>query len=226
MSTRGSIINTSALYGNLTSSVRTISNASVQFFGRDSICGYHGILSVFETGIREHHPLYSVGDAERGKINARKVIRESMHKAEGDEEALVIESYEAFIKIKEEPDPGNFPLIFSLVFMILIPIFSFEDAFSGDGTLCFGSMIFGFALLIVGAILSSAQTGRYKKATRDLANTAGIPEKIAYPFFSFQATDKRINSLVLQKYPFLSESKENSSQTKPRRIVLSQREEE
>ena len=149
-----------------------------------------------------------------------------MHKVEGDEEALVIESYEAFIKIKEEPDPGTFPLIFSLVFMILIPIFSFEDAFSGDGTLCFGSMIFGFALLIVGAILSSAQTSRYKKATRDLANTAGIPKKIAYPFFSFQATDKRINSLVLQKYPFLSESKENSSQTKPRKIVLSQREEE
>jgi hypothetical protein len=149
-----------------------------------------------------------------------------MHKVEGDEEALVIESYEAFIKIKEEPDPGTFPLIFSLVFMILIPIFSFEDAVSGDGTLCFGSMIFGFALLIVGAILSSAQTSRYKKATRDLANTAGIPKKIAYPFFSFQATDKRINSLVLQKYPFLSESKENSSQTKSRRIVLSQREEE
>ena len=149
-----------------------------------------------------------------------------MHKVEGDEEALVIESYEAFIKIKEEPDPGTFPLIFSLVFMILIPIFSFEDAFSGDGTLCFGSMIFGFALLIVGVILSSAQTSRYKKATRDLANTAGIPKKIAYPFFSFQATDKRINSLVLQKYPFLSESKENSSQTKPRKIVLSQREEE
>ena len=149
-----------------------------------------------------------------------------MHKVEGDEEALVIESYEAFIKIKEEPDPGTFPLIFSLVFMILITIFSFEDAFSGDGTLCFGSMIFGFALLIVGAILSSAQTSRYKKATRDLANTAGIPKKIAYPFFSFQATDKRINSLVLQKYPFLSESKENSSQTKPRKIVLSQREEE
>jgi hypothetical protein len=149
-----------------------------------------------------------------------------MHKVEGDEEALVIESYEAFIKIKEEPDPGTFPLIFSLVFMILIPIFSFEDAVSGDGTLCFGSMIFGFALLIVGAILSSAQTSRYKKATRDLANTAGIPKKIAYPFFSFQATDKRINSLVLQKYPFLSESKENSSQTKPRKIVLSQREEE
>ena len=155
-----------------------------------------------------------------------------MHKVEGDEEALVIERYEAFIKIKEEPDPGTYPLIFSLVFMILIPILKilnwilFENAFSGDGTFCFGSMIFGFVLLIVGAILSSAQTSRYKKATRDLANTAGIPKKIAYPFFSFQATDKRINSLVLQKYPFLSESKENSSQTKSRRIVLSQREEE
>ena len=149
-----------------------------------------------------------------------------MDQVEHDEEALVIERYEAFIKIKEEPDPGTLPRIFGLVFMILIPIFSFQDAFSGDATMCWGSMIFGFAILLVGALLSSAQSRRYKKAMRDVVNTAGIPKKMAYPLFSFQATDKRINSLVLQKYPFLSESKENSSQTKPRKIVLSQREEE
>ena len=149
-----------------------------------------------------------------------------MDRIDGDEEARVIESYETFIKIKEEPDPGTLPLIFGLVFMILIQIFSFQDAFSGDATVCWGSMIFGFAILLVGALLSSAQSRRYKKAMRDLVNTAGIPKKMAYPLFSFQATDKRINSLVLQKYPFLSESKESSTKTRPRRIVLSQGEKE
>ena len=149
-----------------------------------------------------------------------------MDRIDGDEEARLIESYETFIKIKEEPDPGTLPLIFGLVFMILIPIFSFQDAFSGDATMCWGSMIFGFAILLVGALLSSAQSRRYKKAMRDLVNTAGIPKKMAYPFFSFQAADQRIHSLVLQKYPFLSESKETSTKTRPRRIVLSQREKE
>jgi len=149
-----------------------------------------------------------------------------MDRIDGDEEARVIESYETFIKIKEEPDPGTLPLIFGLVFMILIPIFSFQDAFSGDATMCWGSMIFGFAILLVGALLSSAQSRRYKKAMRDLVNTAGIPKKMAYPFFSFQAADQRIHSLVLQKYPFLSESKETSTKTRPRRIVLSQGEKE
>jgi hypothetical protein len=155
-----------------------------------------------------------------------KTVGENMDRIDGDEEARVIESYETFIKIKEEPDPGTLPLIFGLVFMILIPIFSFQDAFSGDATMCWGSMIFGFAILLVGALLSSAQSRRYKKAMRDLVNTAGIPKKIAYPFFSIQAADKRINSLVVQKYPFLSESKESSTKTRPRRLVLSQREKE
>ena len=149
-----------------------------------------------------------------------------MDRIDGDEEARLIESYETFIKIKEEPDPGTLPLIFGLVFMILIPIFSFQDAFSGDATMCWGSMIFGFAILLVGALLSSAQSRRYKKAMRDLVNTAGIPKKMAYPFFSFQAADQRIHSLVLQKYPFLSESKETSTKTRPRRIVISQGEKE
>ena len=145
-----------------------------------------------------------------------------------NEEALVVESYKTFIKIKEEPDPGTFPLIFSLVFIFIIPIFSFdfEGIFYGDYSSCFGSVLIGFALLGLAAILSQAQSSRYKKATQNLANAAGIPKKIAYPFFSLQAADKRINSLVLQKYPFLSESKENSNKSKPRKIVVSQREEE
>ena len=150
----------------------------------------------------------------------------SMDEVEDNEEALVIESYEAFIKIKEEPDPGTWPAIFSLVFILLIPIFSFEDALFGDSSLCFGSILIGFILLGLATILSSAQWSRYRKATQNLANVAGIPKKIAYPVFSLQAADKRINSLVLQKYPFLSESKENSTKTKPQKIVFSQSEEE
>ena len=143
------------------------------------------------------------------------------------QEALVVESYEAFIKIKEEPDPGTFPLIFSLVFLILIPIFSIQDAIMNNGsTSCFGSILIGLALLGVGAIQSSAQWSRYNKATKDLAHVAGIPKKIAYPVFSLQAADKRINSLVLQKYPFLSEPEEKSAKTKPPSIVLKQPEEE
>ena len=151
-----------------------------------------------------------------------------MDEVEDNEEALVVESYKAFIKIKEEPDPGTWPAIFSLVFIIIIPIFSFnfEDVFYGDSSMCFGSVLTGFALFGLAAILSQAQWSRYRKATRNLVNAAGIPEKIAYPFFSLQAADKRINSLVLQKYPFLSESIENSNKSKPRKIVLSQREEE
>jgi len=150
----------------------------------------------------------------------------SMDEVEDNEEALVVESYKAFIKIKEEPDPGTLPAILSLVFIILIPIFSFEDVFYGDGSLCFGSVLIGFFLFGLAAILSLAQWSRYKKATQNLANAAGIPKKIAYPFFSLQAADKRINSLVLLKYPFLSESKENSTKTKPQKIIFSPREEE
>ena len=149
-----------------------------------------------------------------------------MDKVEGNEEALVVESYEAFIKIKEEPDPIIWPLIFSLVFIILIPLFSFEDLFYGDNTLCCGSILLGLVILLVGSIQSLERSNRYKKATKDLADVAGIPKKIAYPFFSLQAADKRINSLVLQKYPFLSEPEEKSAKTKPPNIVLKQPEEE
>ena len=107
-----------------------------------------------------------------------------MDEVEDNEEALVVESYKAFIKIKEEPDPGTWPAILSLVFIIIIPIFSFnfEDVFYGDSSMCFGSILIGFALFGLAAILSQAQWSRYRKATRNLANAAGIPEKIAYPF--------------------------------------------
>ena len=149
-----------------------------------------------------------------------------MNKVEDNEEALVVESYEAFIKIKEEPDPIIWPLIFSLVFIILIPLFLFEDLFYGDNTLCCGSILLGLVILLVGSIQSLERSNRYKKATKDLADVAGIPKKIAYPFFSLQAADKRINSLVLQKYPFLSEPEEKSAKTKPPNIVLKQPEEE
>ena len=149
-----------------------------------------------------------------------------MGEVEDNEEGLVVESYEAFIKIKEEPDPIIWPLIFSLVFIILIPLFSFEDLFYGDNTLCCGSILLGLVILLVGSIQSLERSNRYKKATKDLADVAGIPKKIAYPFFSLQAADKRINSLVLQKYPFLSEPGEKSAKTKPPSIALKQPEEE
>ena len=91
-----------------------------------------------------------------------------MDEADDNEEALVVESYKTFIKIKEEPDPGTFPLIFSLVFIFIIPIFSFdfEGIFYGDYSSCFGSVLIGFALLGLAAILSQAQSSRYKKATQ------------------------------------------------------------
>ena len=193
---------------------------------RDTICKYHGIL--FETEIDEHD-LFTLWKNPFGvtliKVGPSGI---SMDEVGDNEEALVVESYKTFIEIKEEPDPGTFPLIFSLVFILIIPIFfiGFEGIFYGDSSLCFGSVLIGFALLGLGAILSSSQMSRYKKATKNLAHVAGIPKKIAYPFFSLQAADKRINSLVLQKYPFLSESKEYSNKSKPRKIVLSQREKE
>lgn len=180
------------------------------------------ILSATE--IYEHRLFHTVRESYRSKFNPTRANGAGMDEVESNEEALVSESYEAFIKIKEEPDPGTFPLIFGLVFMILIPLFSFD--FYGDNTLCCGSFLIGFVILGVGAIQSSAQGSRYKKATKDLARTAGIPKKMAYPFFSLQAADKRINSLVLQKYPFLSQPKQNSTKTKPPKIVLEQREEE
>jgi hypothetical protein len=138
----------------------------------------------------------------------------------------VVISYEAFIKIKEKPDPGTWPLILGLVFTFIFPIFSFEALVNGDDSGFCGFILIGVALLSFGAILSLTHSNEFKKATQNLANVAGIPKKIAYPFFSLQAADKRIDSLVLQKYPFLSESKENSNKSKPRKIVLSQHEEE
>jgi hypothetical protein len=48
-----------------------------------------------------------VRNFRRSKVNARKAGEKSMDQFEGDEEARVVERYETFIKIKEEPDPGT-----------------------------------------------------------------------------------------------------------------------
>lgn len=142
------------------------------------------------------------------------------------EESAVLESYKDFISIKEEPNSGILVTVSSLIFLIIIPVFSIEDAFFNDGSLCCGSVIVGCILLVVGTAQSTTQHNRLKKATKHLAETAGIPKKVAYPFFSLQAADKRIHALVIQKYPFLKESKQNLHSPKPSQIVISQHEEE
>ena len=149
-----------------------------------------------------------------------------MGEDENSGESAVVESYKDFISIKEEPNSGVLVAVFSLIFLFVIPFFSIEDAFYGDDSLCCGSIIFGCILLVVGAAQSTTQYNRYQKATKHLAETAGIPKKVAYPFFSLQAADKRIQALVIQKYPFLTESKPKLNKPKPMQIVISQHEEE
>ena len=115
------------------------------------------------------------------------------------------ESHEAFVKIKGEPDPGTFFSILGLVFMFINPIILFAiiplgPYFTWDGTgLCCGSILFGFVILIVGSNQSDVHRSRYNKAAQDLQHSEGL---------------------------FLSESEKKSNKTKPRKIVLSQREEE
>ena len=126
-----------------------------------------------------------------------------------------------FIELKNASDPGTFPLLSSLVFLVLIPFFSFEDIWNGaDSTFCFGSFFFGIFLLTGGTISSLIQSTKFKKAIQNLAPTAKISKKIAYTSFFSQAADKRILSLVLQKYPYLSASKETAVKTKPQKIIL------
>lgn len=149
-----------------------------------------------------------------------------MGENENSEESAVLESYKDFISIKGEPNSGITVAVISLIFLFVIPFFSIEDAFYGDNSLCCGSIIFGFLLLLVGTAQSTTQHNRFQKATKHLAKTAGIPKKVAYPFFSLQAADKRILALVLQKYPFLTETKQDLHSPKPMQIVISQHEEE
>ena len=117
----------------------------------------------------------------------------------------VAESHEAFNKIKEKSDPGIFTMILGLVFifinpMILFAIIPLGPYFTWDGTgLCCGSILFGFVILIVGSNQSDVHRSRYNKAAQDLQHSEGL---------------------------FLSESEKKSNKTKPRKIVLSQREEE
>ena len=149
-----------------------------------------------------------------------------MGEDKNSEESALLESYKDFISIKEEPNSGIIVAVISLIFLFVIPFFSFEDAFYGDDSLCCGSIIIGFLLMLVGTAQSTTQNNRFKKATKHLAKTAGIPKKIAYPFFSLQAPDKRILALVIQKYPFLTESKQDLHNSKPMQIVISIDEEE
>ena len=149
-----------------------------------------------------------------------------MGEDKNSEESAVLESYKDFISIKEKPNTGSSVAVISLIFLFVIPFFSIEDAFYGDGTLCCGSIIIGLLLLIVGTAQSTTQYNQVQKATKHLAKTAGIPKKVAYPFFSLQAADKRVLALVLQKYPFLTESKQDRHSPKPMQIVISMDEEE
>ena len=162
---------------------------------------YLGILWYFIRILNwncEHQFLHTLRTYCRSKFNPCKGIAESMDKIESNEKALVVKSYKAFIKIKDYQDPGTGPIILSLVFLILFPIVTFDGVF-GSNALCCGSILLGFAILVWGTIQSSTHWNRYKEATHDLANAVGL---------------------------FLSESEENSNETKPRKIVLSQREDE
>ena len=148
----------------------------------------------------------------------------SMDKVGSKEEALLlVESYEAFIDIKERPNVGIWYIVFSFVFIIFIPIILLQVFPLGmwgdsDGTeLCCGSILLGILMFFVGIIQIIAHRSGYKKAAQKLTHAAGIHEKISYPFF-------RLQTLVLQKYPFLHESRENSYKSKPRKVVVSQRE--
>ena len=146
-----------------------------------------------------------------------------MDKVESNEEALLVESYAAFIKFKDERGVGIGVIIFSFVLMIIMPIILLQIFPLGmwgdsDGTeLCCGSILLGILMFFVGIIQIIAHRSGYKKAAQKLTHAAGIHEKISYPFF-------RLQTLVLQKYPFLHESRENPYKSKPRKVVVSQRE--
>jgi len=149
-----------------------------------------------------------------------------MDKAESNEKSLLVERFEAFVIIREKSDPLTLAILFGLIFIIVIPFFTIEDLLWGDNTLCCGSVLLGLGMIVGGTIRSIAHWSRYKNAAQELAYAASIHDKISYPFFSLQPPYEKIHSLVLQKYPFLYESRENPTKTKPRKVVLSQREEE
>lgn len=122
-----------------------------------------------------------------------------MDKVESNEEALFVECNEAFIEIKEKSDPGTGSIIIGLIFMFFIPVILFAiipigPYFTWDGTcLCCGSILLGFAMLVVGSNESSAHRSRYNKAAQDLANAEEL---------------------------LLSKSREESNETKPQKIFL------
>ena len=149
-----------------------------------------------------------------------------MDKAESNEKSLLVERFEAFVIIREKSDPLTLAILFGLIFIIVIPFFTMEDLLWGDNTLCCGSVLLGLGMIVGGTIRSIAHWSRYKSAAQDLAHAAGIHDEISYPFFSILPPYEKIYALVLQKYPFLNESREKSNKTKPRKVVLSKREED
>ena len=165
----------------------------------------------FETEICEHNLFHTVRESSRSKFNVRKTNEESMDKVESNEEALDVEKYEAFIKIREMSDPGPLTIIFGLVFLFLMPIiifvsFPLDQYFDSGGTgLCCGNILLGLTLLVMGAFQSSAHDSSYHKAAQDLAHHLQIPVH------------------MVNRLPQLEE---NSNKSKLRKFILSQHEEE
>ncbi len=184
-------------------------------------------------------------ESHRSKFNPSKAIGESVDKVESNEEALLVESYETFIHIKKNQYDGVWIIIFSFLFIILIPILLFQVFPLGywgdsDGTeLCFGSILFGFVMLFVGLIRTSADGGSYNRAAQDLAHA------VCHYFYSNENSDQTVEEINALGFAMLGDdragginkkdwiylaryfySKENSNKTKPRKVVRSKREEE
>lgn len=165
-----------------------------------------------------------------------------MDKFERHEDALVGESYMAFITVKKYPNFGPLLKLFSLVFIIVIPYFLLSEMgpwFDGFETCC-GSILLGFLINTWGVFLSSRYHASCNNAAKDLA------QAVCHYFSSNEnsvETVEEINLLRLanawrggQKVKWSQNfvhavgsyfsSNENSTKTKPRKLVLSQRKEE
>ena len=165
-----------------------------------------------------------------------------MDKVERHEDALIGESYMAFNKFKKYPNFGPHLKLFSWVFIIVIPfnLLSEMGPWFDGFEMCFGSILLGFLINTWGVLLSSRYQSRCNKAAEDLA------QAVCRYFSSNEnsvETVEEINLLRLakawrdgQKVKWSQNfvhavgsyfySKENSTKTKPRKLVLSQRKEE
>jgi hypothetical protein len=168
----------------------------------------------------------------------------SMDKVGSKEEALLlVESYEAFIDIKERPNVGIWYISFSFVFIIFIPIILLQVFPLGmwgdsDGTeLCCGSLLFGVAMFFGGLIQTSSHGGSYNKAAQDLAHA------VCHYFYSNETSIKTVEEINYTGFAMLGDGnegginkmdwiylaryfypKENSNKTKSRKMGFSERE--